>query len=88
MLVRVSMGEEAADACGYLKELLMGNPGIVRDRFEKLAAALGVGRKRAREFLKECERGGTVKIQREGRCCHHFWCAPKEAAVDGPAGVA
>jgi hypothetical protein len=53
-----------------LVELLKANPGITTAEFEKLAGARGLGRQRAREFL----RSGAVQIERgTGNRRKHFW---------------
>jgi hypothetical protein len=50
---------------------------------ENLANENGLGRNRARDFLKSGVQSGTIKVRREGRRRHHFW-REAEGAADDP----
>jgi hypothetical protein len=56
-----------------LRELLIANPGILAEAFQELASEHGLGRNQARNFLKDGERAGTVRVELDGRKRHHFW---------------
>jgi KaiC/GvpD/RAD55 family RecA-like ATPase len=58
-----------------LVELLTANPGVLTDLFEDLAQARGLGRNKARKFLKDGATDGTIRVEAEGRKRRHFWRA-------------
>jgi archaellum biogenesis ATPase FlaH len=65
-----------------LRDLLIANSGILKQPFEDLANQHGLGRNRARDFLKQGEEGGTIRVRREGRKRHHFWRGAEVQADD------
>jgi hypothetical protein len=56
-----------------LRELLIANPGILTQPYVDLAIDDGLGRNKARDFLKAGVKNGTIRVQRAGRKRHHFW---------------
>ena len=56
-----------------LEKLLRDTPGVLSERFGELAAAIGVGRNRAREYLTAGLLAGTIRIEKAGRKKRHFW---------------
>jgi len=56
-----------------LVELLKAKPGILSEPFGDLAQERGLGRNRARDFLRGGVIDGTIRLKREGRRRHHFW---------------
>jgi KaiC/GvpD/RAD55 family RecA-like ATPase len=56
-----------------LLELLKTNPGILSKSFEDKGAEQGLGRNRARDFLKSGIDSGTIRVRHEGRKRHHYW---------------
>lgn len=54
------------------RTLLAANPSILTEAFEKLAAAAGLPRAMAREFLKKGRANGNVRVQVEGRRTRHL----------------
>jgi hypothetical protein len=57
-----------------LSELLKSNPGILTHEFEKLAESQGLGRNKARSFLRSAVNAGTVRVEKNGRSQRHYWC--------------
>jgi hypothetical protein len=56
-----------------LVELLKSNPGILSTRFEKLAGSRGLGRDKARQFLRDGVKAATIRTESEGKSRRHFW---------------
>lgn len=56
-----------------LKSLLIDNPGVLSDQFVRLAQEVGLTRETARDFLKEGESTGAIRVDVQGRARLHFW---------------
>jgi KaiC/GvpD/RAD55 family RecA-like ATPase len=65
-----------------LRELLETNPGILSKPFEDKAVEQGLGRKRARDFLKSGIASGTIRVEPDGLKRHHFWRGAEGARPD------
>ena len=65
-----------------LMALLIANPGILTQPFEAMANDRGLGRNRARDFLRLGVQSGTIRVDRQGRKAHHFWQGTKGSAAD------
>jgi hypothetical protein len=65
-----------------LRDLLIANPGILTHHFENLTNEEGLGRNRARDFLKEGTESGTIKVRKEGRKRYHSWLGVGAEADD------
>jgi hypothetical protein len=65
-----------------LQSLLIDNPGVLSDQFVKLAQTVGVTREAARDFLKEGESIGRIRVEAQGRSRLHFWCAEQTDSGD------
>jgi hypothetical protein len=63
-----------------LRGLLIANPGVLSDQFVKQAQEAGLTREVARDFLKEGETAGTIRVETQGRGRLHFW----RKGQDGP----
>jgi KaiC/GvpD/RAD55 family RecA-like ATPase len=84
-MVRIEDGPPSKPPNEQLRELILANPGILADSFQKLAQEHGVGRNEARRFLETGERSGTVRVQIEGRKRHHFWRGAEQGENDSAA---
>jgi archaellum biogenesis ATPase FlaH len=56
-----------------LRALLIANPGILTDDFVKLAQNKRLKRETAREFLKNGESDGSIRVEAHGRSRRQFW---------------
>ncbi len=63
-----------------LVELLKRNPGISGQQFERLADTGGLGRNKARNFLKAGVKSFTIRVESDGNRRAHCWCGPEEMA--------
>jgi len=84
-MVRIDDAPPSKPAHEQLRELLIANPGITTEAFQALANEHGVGRNKARKFLKSGERADTVRVQLKGRSRRHFWHAAEKGEDDSTA---
>lgn len=55
-----------------LRELLRANPGIGAEQFEKLAVAAGLKRQKARDYLRDAEFTGEIRVEVDGAKYKHY----------------
>ncbi len=81
-MLRAQDHEPVKAVTEQLLALLIANPGVLTQPFEAMASERGLGRNRARAFLRSGAQNGTIRIESEGHKFHHFWRGAAGASDD------
>jgi hypothetical protein len=75
----VDQAEVSKNVTEQLRDLLKANPGSTKAQFEVLAADQNIGRNRARDFLENGVKGGSVRVEfGPNNRKLHCWAEPSE----------